>query len=125
VGVGVGAGVGAGVELPPHPATTATAAAAPERAMKLRRLIALSISSINFLSTTYLSHLKNRVMPVPSTGITRYLSNAVDYVSDCNIPIPFGIFRTTKVAYCWIVTSLLNRRTRRDSKWIFADCGAS
>src|ERR1700733_126838 len=31
--------------------------------MKLRRLIALSISSVNFLSTTYLSHLKNRVMP--------------------------------------------------------------
>jgi hypothetical protein len=67
----VGVGVGAGVELPPHPATTAAAAATPERAIKLRRVRALSTSSVNFLSIAYLSCLKDQAITVQMTRITR------------------------------------------------------
>ena len=117
-----GVGVGAGVELPPHPATTATAAAAPERAMKLRRVRALSMSSVNFLSTRYLSCLKDQATPVQSTRITRYLSNAAHCGSDCYIPIPLEC----PVQRKWHIVSITrlpaNGTTRAESEWIFGDC---
>jgi Glycosyltransferase (GlcNAc) len=72
----------------------------PERAMKVRRVTALSMSSVNFLSTSYLFCLKDQAIPAAHSCITRCLDHEPVHVSDCgkNRIAWKALTSTTKVA---------------------------